>query len=143
MEKLTQLLQQLKGIDNTFYFTQTGNYFYLMKEGIQFNLCSSNIEEMKHFLIAFKKIGLKATVKNIENAHRVFSMITSIITYGGSSIGEIMSSEYLQGELYCGISEIAKRTIAEYLLKQVEEIGYAGDDSEGLSYNYLKLKEVA
>ena len=143
MEKLNELLQQLKGIDNTFYFTQSGNYCYLMKEGMQFNLCSSNIEEMKHFLIAFKKTGLKATAKNIENAHRVFSMITSIITYGGSSIGKIMSSEYLQGELYCGISEIAKRTIAEYLLKQVDEIGYAGDDSEGLSYNYLKLKEVA
>ena len=143
MEKLNELLQQLKGIDNTFYFTQTGNYFYLMKESIKFNLANNRENEMAHFLIAFKKTGLKATVKNIENAHRVFSMITSIITYGGSSIGKIMSSEYLQHELYCGISEIAKRTIAEYLLKQVSEIGYAGDDNEGVSYNYLKLKEVA
>lgn len=143
MEKLIQLLQQLKGIDNTFYFTQTGNYFYLMKEGIQYNIANSIENEMAHFLISFKKTGLKATVKNIENAHRVFSMITSIITYGGSSIDKIMNNQYLQGELYCGISEIAKRTIAEYLLKQVDEIGYAGDDSEGVSYNYLKLKEVA
>lgn len=143
MEKLTGLLQQLKGIDNTFYFTQSGNYFYLMKEGIKFNIANNRENEMAHFLKVFRKTGLKATPKNIENAHRVFSMIISIITYGGSSIEKIMTDEYLQRELYCGISEIAKRTIAEYLLKQVAEIGYAGDDSEGLSYNYIKLKEVA
>lgn len=143
MEKLNELLQQLKGIDNTFYFTQTGDYFYLMKEGIKFNIVNNRENEMAHFLKAFRKTGLKATVDNIENAHRVFSMITSIITYGGSSIEKIMNNQYLQGDLYCGISEIAKRTIAEYLLKQVDEIGYAGDDSEGVSYNYLKLKEVA
>ena len=143
MEKLTELLHQLKGIDNTFYFTQTGNYFYLMKEGIKFNIANNRGNEMAHFLTAFKKTGLKATVDNIENAHRVFSMITSIITYGGSSIDKVMTNKYLQHELYCGISERAKRTIAEYLLKQVDEIGYAGDDNEGVSYNYLKLKEVA
>ena len=114
-----------------------------MKQGIKFNIANNRENEMAHFLIAFKKTGLKATVKNIENAHRVFSMIISIITYGGSSIGKIMNDQYLQGELYCGISELAKRTIAEYLLKQVADIGYAGDDSEGLSYNYIKLKEVA
>jgi hypothetical protein len=143
MEKLTRLLQQLKGIDDTYYFTTSGNYFFLMKEGIKFNLASDSKNKMAHFLKVFRKTGLKATVKNIENAHRVFSMIISIITYGGSSIDKIMSNQYLQGELYCEISEIAKRTIAEYLLKQVADIGYAGDDSEGLSYNYIKLKEVA
>jgi hypothetical protein len=113
-----------------------------MKEGIKFNLANNRENEMAHFLKVFRKTGLKATVKNIETAHRVFGMVKSIITYGGSSIDKIMNNRYLQGELYCGISEIAKRTIAEYLLKQVDEIGYAGDDNEGVSYNYLKLKAV-
>lgn len=143
METLTTLLQQLKGIDDTFYFDQSGNYFYIRKKGIPFNLGSSNKEEMKHFLIAFKKTGLKATANNIEYAHRVFGMITSLIAYGRASVKQIMEDEYLHGDLYNGISEIAKRTLATYLVNQVDHVGYAGDDSEGNSYNYLKLKEIA
>ena len=143
MEKLEQLLKQLKGTDDTFYFKKSGNYVYLMKQGIKYNIGSDTIDRMEHFLTVFKKLGLKATAKNIENSHSVFGMMLSIIAYGGSSVENIMENEYLQHELYCGISEHAKRKIAEYLLKQVADIGYAGDDSEGNSYNYLKLKEVA
>ena len=139
---LTKLLQELKGADETLYFEQVGtDYFYIRKEGIPYNIGSARGNEMAHFLKAFKKTGLKATEHNIETAHRVFDMAISLRAYGRTTLKSIIESEYINGKLY-ELSPIAKRTLVNYLLSVVEETGYACDDSEGNSYNYLKLVEA-
>ena len=141
---LTKLLQELKGADETLYFEQVGtdtDYFYIRKEGIPYNIGSARGNEMAHFLKAFKRTGLKATEHNIETAHRVFDMAISLRAYGRTTLKSIIESEYINGKLY-ELSPIAKRTLVTYLLNVVDETGYAGDDSEGNSYNYLKLIEA-
>ena len=141
-ETLTKLLRELKGADETLYFDQVGtDYFYIKKEGIPYNIGSARGNEMAHFLKAFKRTRLKATEHNIETAHRVFDMAKSLRAYGRTTLKSIIESEYINGKLY-ELSPIAKRTLITYLLNVVEETGYAGDDSEGNSYNYLKLVEV-
>lgn len=139
LETLTGLLQKLRGADNSLYFEQAGDYVYLMKQGLKYNLCSDNVNDMAHFLKAFKQTRLKATNDNIENAHRVFGMAKSLCAYGRTSLKSILEDKYMNGDLYNGISQIAKRVIVNYLLNVVDETGYAGEDSEGGSYNYLTL----
>ena len=143
MEKLAELLKSLNGINDTFYFEKSGNYCWLKNTGLKYNIASDNGNDMAHFLKAFKKTRLKATIKNIENAHSVFGMAKSLRAYGRGSVDSILNDDYMNGDLYNGISQRAKRVIIEYLLSVVKEHGYAGEDSEGGSYNYLKLKEVA
>ena len=142
-EKLTELLKSLNGIDDTFYFEKSGNYYWLENTGLKYNIASDNGNDMAHFLKAFKRTRLKATVKNIETASNVLGMDKSLRAYGRGSVDSILNDEYMNGDLYNGISTRAKRIIIEYLLSVVKEHGYAGEDSEGGSYNYLTLVELA
>ena len=94
--------------------------------------------EMKHFLIILAKFRNYTTIcmKNyIDSMSYLFRQVLSHLTYGHS----FENSEYI-GEINLPYS--LKKDVYNYMKSLVKEKGYAGDDSEGNSYNYLKLVEV-
>ena len=72
-------------------------------------------------------------------------MIHSILTYGrggNSNPEEVVNDHYL--EKY--VNELGRDKVMELVKQEIEEykdaeIGYAGEDSEGVTYNYTKFKD--
>ncbi len=94
--------------------------------------------DMKHLLIILAKFRRYTTIsmKNyIDSMGYLFGQIQSHLAYGHSFEG----SRYI-GEI--NLPYDLKRDVYNYMKSLVSERGYAGNDSEGNNYNYLKLVEV-
>ena len=98
----------------------------------------NSYNEMKHFLVAaakYRKLTTVCTKNYLDNMGYLFGQCQSHLAYGHKFEG----SQYI-GEI--NLPYDLKKLVYGYVQSAVAENGYAGTDSEGNDYNYLKLTEV-
>jgi hypothetical protein len=147
MKELQKLLKEVTGSKNYYIENSCGYRLYYTGKDIPCGCVQYGKEqiayvntynEMKHLLIILGKFRKHTTIstKNyIESMGYLFGQIQSHLAYGYSFEG----SRYI-GEINLPYS--LKLDVYNYMKSLVSENGYAGNDSEGNSYNYLKLVEA-
>lgn len=144
MQELKQLLKKVTSSSNYVIEHDYGYRLYYTGKNLPCGCVHSGREQlvyldkyndMKHLLIIlakFRKYTTICTKNYIDQMGYLFGQIQSHLAYGYSFEGSRYISEI-------NLPYDLKKDVYNYMRNLVSESGYAGNDSEGNSYNYLEL----